>query len=248
MANDFYTRSTAVSFVLHAAVAGGFLLIALVQGCLYRQPVEMIEFTVAVESGEEDEPEQPEVKPPEPPPDPVKPPEPPPAPDDVPAPPPKIEKPPVKPPVKPPDVKPPPKKPPIQKGRRIKAPPQKKPVRQTLSDKEIREWLGRRARIGSVDSLPSSEQAMNFALVRNALYDAWEQPPRAEAGSRPAEVEFRLDSSGRLSDPRIVQSSGSAVFDASALAAVRAASRIPGLSARFLREYPKLSVEFRIEP
>jgi TonB family protein len=248
MANEFYTRSLAVSFVLHATVAGGFLLFALLQGCAYRRhKAEMIEFTVAVDTGDLDEPEQPAVKPPERPPDPVKPPDLPPAPDDVPAPPPKIAKPAVKPPVKPPE-KPPKVKPPIQKGRRIKAPPQNKPVKQTLSDKEIREWLGRRARIGTVDSLPSSEQAMNFALVRNALYDAWEQPPRAEAGPRPAEVEFSLDSAGRLSGPRIVQSSGSAVFDASTLEAVRAAGRIPGLSARFLREYPKLSVEFRIEP
>ncbi|MDD5706528.1 MAG: TonB family protein [Kiritimatiellae bacterium] len=254
MANEIYTRSLTVSFVAHAAVIGVFLLVALVQGCIYRhKKVELIEFTVAVNSGDVEEPpdeQPPEPKEPEKLREPDKPPELPPEPDRIPEPKKEVKKPPEK---KPEPKKPDPPKPtenkkkPIDKGKRIKAPPQPKPVRQTMSDAEIEKWLNRRARVGTVDSLPTSEQALNFALVRNALHEAWDQPPRADSGSRPAEVEFTLDSAGRISAPRIVQSSGSAVFDASVLTAVRAAGRIPGLSARFLKEYPKLSVEFKLE-
>ncbi|NLF85102.1 MAG: TonB C-terminal domain-containing protein, partial [Lentisphaerae bacterium] len=151
---------------------------------------------------------------------------------------------------KPPDKKPPDKKPPdkkpIQKGARVVRGPKVPPIRQTLSDEEIKKWLGKRVQIGDKDVLPDSEQALNFALVRDALYGAWDQPVRSAAGSRPAEAEFSLDSSGRLSAARIIQSSGSPVFDASVIEAIRRVGRIDGLSARFLRSFPRLSVEFKL--
>ena len=101
-------------------------------------------------------------------------------------------------------------------------------------------------RIGDKDVLPDSEQALNFEIVRDALSDAWDQPVRSEAGSRPAEAEFSLDSSGRISDARIIQASGSPICDVSVMEAIRSVRRINGLSTRFLRSYPKLSIEFKL--
>lgn len=256
MSGSFYRRTSILSTVVHGLIILVLVLSALVQGCRYRRKkIELMEFTVAVNTAEEaeepvlpkpDEPAPPKPRDPEPPP-PL-----PPEPDRIPEPKPPDKKPPDKKPPdkKPPDKKPPDKKPPdkkpIQKGTRVVRGPKAPPVRQTLSDEEIAKWLRQRVRIGDKDVLPDSEQALNFALVRDALYDAWDQPVRSEAGSRPAEAEFSLDNSGRLSAPRIIQSSGSPVFDASVLEAIRRVGRIDGLSARFLRSFPRLSVEFKL--
>jgi outer membrane biosynthesis protein TonB len=256
MSGSFYRRTSILSTVAHGLIILVLVLSALVQGCRYkRKKIELMEFTVAVNTAEEaeepvlpkpDEPAPPKPRDPEPPP-PL-----PPEPDRIPEPKPPDKKPPERKPEekkplekKPPDKKPPDKKP-IQKGTRVVRGPKAPPVRQTLSDEEIAKWLRQRVRIGDKDVLPDSEQALNFALVRDALYDAWDQPVRSEAGSRPAEAAFSLDNSGRLSAPRIIQSSGSPVFDASVLEAIRRVGRIDGLSARFLRSFPRLSVEFKL--
>ena len=250
MSGSFYRRTSIISTVVHGLIILVLVLSALVQGCRYRRrKIELMEFTVAVNTAEEaedpappkpDEPAPPRPRDPEPPP-------PLPLPDRIPEPKPPDKKPPDK---KPPDKKPPDKKPPdkkpIQKGARVVRGPKVPPVRQTLSDEEIKKWLGKRVQIGDKDVLPDSEQALNFALVRDALYGAWDQPVRSAAGSRPAEAEFSLDSSGRLSAARIIQSSGSPVFDASVIEAIRRVGRIDGLSARFLRSFPRLSVEFKL--
>jgi len=250
MSGSFYRRTSIISTVVHGLIILVLVLSALVQGCRYRRrKIELMEFTVAVNTAEEaedpappkpDEPAPPRPRDPEPPP-------PLPLPDRIPEPKPPDKKPPDK---KPPDKKPPDKKPPdkkpIQKGARVVRGPKVPPIRQTLSDEEIKKWLGKRVQIGDKDVLPDSEQALNFALVRDALYGAWDQPVRSAAGSRPAEAEFSLDSSGRLSAARIIQSSGSPVFDASVIEAIRRVGRIDGLSARFLRSFPRLSVEFKL--
>jgi len=250
MSGSFYRRTSILATVIHGVIILALVLSALVQGCRYRRrKIELMEFTVAVNTAEEaedpappkpDEPAPPRPRDPEPPP-------PLPLPDRIPEPKPPDKKPPDK---KPPDKKPPDKKPPdkkpIQKGARVVRGPKVPPIRQTLSDEEIKKWLGKRVQIGDKDVLPDSEQALNFALVRDALYGAWDQPVRSAAGSRPAEAEFSLDSSGRLSAARIIQSSGSPVFDASVIEAIRRVGRIDGLSARFLRSFPRLSVEFKL--
>ncbi len=258
MANEFYTRSLALSLAGHLAILGVCLFAAVVQGCRYRRkPAEMIEFTVAIEpdTTEVSAAEKADASPPErlrePPPPP---PPPPPVIDAIADPQAPVRKPEERRPAersKPEERRTPEpprqQKKPVEKGRRVvRGPAQNKPARQTLSDEEIRKWLGQRVRIGTADSLPDSERARNFNLVREVLYEAWEQPSRAEAGVCPAEVEFEIDASGRILSPRIVRSSGSPVFDASVLEAVRRAERVPGLSPGFLRAYPRLRVEFKL--
>ena len=251
MAASFYRRTSILATVIHGVIILALVLSALVQGCRYRRKkIELMEFTVAVNTAEEaEEPGPPKPDDPEPPKprDPGSPPPLPPVPDHIPDKKPPDRKPPDR---KPPDRKPPDRKPPdripIDRGRRVVRGPKAPPVRPTLSDAEIAKWLRSRVRIGDKDVLPDSEQALSFAIVRDALYDAWDQPVRSEAGSRPAEAEFSLDSSGRISAARIIQSSGSPVFDASVLEALRRAGRVDGLSARFLRTFPRLSVEFKL--
>ncbi|MEI7948418.1 MAG: TonB family protein, partial [bacterium] len=85
------------------------------------------------------------------------------------------------------------------------------------------------------------------SLVRNALYEAWEQPKQSEGGSRPAKLYIRLDASGRVINYRITQSSGSTIFDTSVLKAAANCPPVRGLTADFLKKYDELTIEFRLE-
>lgn len=219
-------------------------------------------------------PEPPPVKTPDPKPPPPEPPKPkplpdPPKPKDVVA----VEtnKPPKKVETKKPDPpKPtPPKKPDFKKGTRVEAPPQKpkqprfdelykpydpskpastKPVTDPkLSRAEIEKALQGGARVGTRNSIPEDEVARCVVLVRRALFDAWEQPGEGDAGPRPALLDIRLDSAGRIVSYRIRQSSGSAYFDQTVLKAAANAQAIRGLTVAFLKQYETLSVEFKLE-
>lgn len=165
--------------------------------------------------------------------------------------------------------KPPEKKPePFKKGKRVEAPkkPQQpkfeelykpfdptKPVStKPLTDKklsraEIERALLAGARPGTRNEIPQDEMSRCVLLVKRAMYEAWEQPGAGEAGPRPALLDIRLDSSGRVVSYRIRQSSGSAYFDQTVLKAAANAAPIRGLSLAFLKQYETLTVEFKLE-
>ena len=243
-----YFKSSILSIVLHVAVIGGLLFYTAIRGCLFKkQKVEIVDFTIAVDPVEEEPPpseskvESPKSKVPEP------------KKDDIALP--KKEKPKPEPPKPKPKPEPPKKKDPpkIEKGKRVtKKPVVKSPVKpkekQTLTDEEIRKWLGKRVKIGETTSLPQNDLSLNFSLIKNALYDAWNQPSRETAGNRPAEVAFRVGPGGRIQNPRLQTSSGSAAFDQSALEAVRRVGSIPDLSAEFLNQFRNqdLVIEFKL--
>jgi TonB family protein len=171
---------------------------------------------------------------------------------------------PPKPPPKPPV--PQPKKTEFQKGKRVEAKPQpprfedrytrydpSKPVStkpvtdQKLSREEIEKALRDGARVGARNSIPEDEVSRCVLLVRRALHEAWEQPGAGDAGPRPALLDIRLDSSGRIVSYRIRQSSGSAFFDQTVLKAAANAQPIRGLTLAFLKQYETLTVEFKLE-
>ena len=232
-----YFRASLISVILHVLVIGGVLIYAVLRGRLFKkQPIEIVEFTIAVEPVEEEAPA------PEPDPEPPKPEPEPPKPDDIALPKPEPKKPEPK----------KPEKPKIEKGKRVvKKPPVKStvtPKDKPLSDAEIQKWLGKRVKVGERNSLPKNDLSLNFSLIKNALYDAWNQPAREAAGFRPAEIAFSIGPGGRIQNPRLQTSSGSEVFDQSALDAVRRTGSIPDLSAEFLREYRNqdLVIEFKL--
>ena len=246
-----YFRAGLISVILHVLVIGGVLFYAVLRGCLFKkQPIEIVEFTIAVDPVEE---EPPAPKEPEPKPQPK--PDPRPNQDDI-----AVQKKKPEPPKKQPDPpkeqkKPEPKKPEkhkIEKGKRVvKKPPVKStvtPKDKPLSDAEIQKWLGKRVKVGERNSLPKNDLSLNFSLIKNALYDAWNQPAREAAGFRPAEIAFSIGPGGRIQNPRLQTSSGSEVFDQSALDAFRRTGSIPDLSAEFLREYRNqdLVIEFKL--
>ena len=177
---------------------------------------------------------------------------------------------------KPPEKKEPEKKPPepvkkpepFKKGKRVEPPvkPQKpkfedlykaydptkptstKPLTdKALSRADIDKALRDGARPGTRNSIPEDEISRCVLLVRRAMFESWEQPGESEAGSRPALLDIRLDSSGRVVSYRIRQSSGSAFFDQTVLKAAANAPPIRGLTLAFLKQYETLTVEFKLE-
>lgn len=246
------TRFGIISIVGHVVVIGLLLSYASIRGCqMRRKPIEIKELTVAIDPFEEEAKpvEETKVEPPKTPP-------PPPKTDDI-----AIEKKPEpkKPEPKKEEKKPEPKKPErpkIEKGPRVtrKPPPIKSTVKpkekQTLTDEEIKKWLDKRVpiRAGETTSLPTSDYGLYLSIIKQALYDAWDQPSREVAGTRPAEIAFDIGMGGRITNPRVSKSSGSAAFDASALEAVRRTGSISGLSADFIRECGRggIVIEFQI--
>lgn len=227
-------KSTVAALALHVAVALACVLAGVIGGCRFKkQKVEIVDFTIAVDPAVE-EPEVVQPKPPE-----VKPPEPPPQKDDIAQPKPKPPEPKPKP--KPPEPKPKPKPKPIEKGKRINKTTVKSTVtpkeKQTLTDAEIEKWLAKRARIGEKTSLPKNEQSMNVSILMNSFYEAWQPPSRESSGYRPATLVFGISKDGTLTNPRVVASSGSVVYDNSCLEAIRRVGRVRGLSAKFIDEY-----------
>ena len=148
----------------------------------------------------------------------------------------------------------PPKRPPQPKFEELykpydpKKPASYKPVTdKKLSRAEIEKALREGARAGTRNEIPEDELSRCVVLVKRALYDAWEQPGGGDAGPRPALLDIRLDSTGRIVSYRIRQSSGSAYFDQTVLKAAANAAPIRGLTLAFLKQYETLTVEFKLD-
>jgi colicin import membrane protein len=274
--SSVYNRAIKVSLTGHGVVLILALVLSLCSGWIKRKPVEIpLEFTVVIEQPQETTHSKPDRTPPKPDPEPPKPeppkpeppkPEPEPPPVDAVVP---VVKPVVKPDVKP-DVKPvvkpvvkpepdkTPPKPPVSsftKGERVvrltpgpTTRPSVKLARQPmLSAEEIARLLALGARPGEANVIPQDEVQRCFVLVKRALYEAWVRPSRGDAGPRPAQIELTFGFRGTIAQVRLVSSSGSVILDRSAEAAARAVGQVSGLTARFLHDYPRVTVDFELE-
>jgi TonB family protein len=115
-----------------------------------------------------------------------------------------------------------------------------------LSEAQIRRLLLQGAVEGDRTIIPGEEDR-NLALVQRALYSAWVQPSKDDAGESVAEAEIRLDVTGKVTGYRITKSSGKAMLDASVAEALKDVKRVTGLSGTFLKQHPEVTVAFRVE-
>ena len=115
-----------------------------------------------------------------------------------------------------------------------------------LTPGELDPLGGLNAPLGASNSVPMDERQRCLLLIKRVLYDAWDRPTLADAGHQSALLEVRFDLSGRVVGAAIAQSSGSESMDHSVLLAARAVTRVEGLTTGFLKEYPKLTVEFTV--
>ena len=154
-----------------------------------------------------------------------------------------------------PDPPKPPEPTPFQKGKRVELPPDKKqpdfsklkPVTEKqLTKAEIEKLLRDGVKPGVRNQVPPNEASRCFSLIKQALYDAWAQPG-AGGGNPVATLEIRLDSTGRIISYQITKTSGNPHFDQTVLKAAAACQPIRGLSLGFLKQYERLTVEFRLQ-
>ena len=117
----------------------------------------------------------------------------------------------------------------------------------TLSEAEIRKALQMGARNSITNQISQTEIERCVSLVRDALYQAWKQPSVSEAGCQPAHLEICLDLSGRITSYQIVKSSGDAIFDQSVVKAALNTETIRGLSEEFLKQFERLTIEFKLK-
>ncbi len=261
-----YFKASVLSVIIHVAICGLIVYTAF-RSCPFKQSGETVENQpgnndlpeeVTLLSTEPNPPQpapsQPEPRPPQPEPEPPRPVLPDPEPEPIPQPSTKTEPP------KPPAPKPPAPKTPVQIGPRVvrKQPGAQptgatnKPPSQEQIEKQIIGAIQNQPKPtgnppGDTPPLPQAVIDTNISLIRKALYNAWNQPPREAAGHSPAEIVFSIGPGGRILNPKITTSSGSTVFDQSVLDAARRVGSIPGLSAEFIKQKGQnLVIEFRL--
>ena len=119
----------------------------------------------------------------------------------------------------------------------------KKKQTKTLSPEEIAKRLAAGAIEGDRNTMPNDEERC-LAILHRALYDAWIQPGREEAGDAGTGIEIRLTADGSVAGRKIVNASGNDIMDSSAMQAANAVKRIPGLSTGFLERHKFIIVVF----
>ncbi len=86
-----------------------------------------------------------------------------------------------------------------------------------------------------------------LALVRNAMYDAWNQPSTL-AGRRglTTQITLRVQRSGIISERQLTRPSGNALMDQSAMQAAESVIRLPELPPGFGGDYKDITVDFEL--
>lgn len=160
-------------------------------------------------------------------------------------PPPPVSEPPPSPP--PPAPQPKPRKPIVRSAKRVTRsvdPPVSEPRR--LSKEDIRKLLERGARLGDHTHVAEGDRVL-LDRIRRALYEAWSQPSKEEAGEAVARAEVTLGLDGRITGRRLIGSSGNSAMDASVLQALRSVTRIEGVTPAFLKRHPSVKIAFKVE-
>ncbi len=239
----------ASSALLHILIALGFFF----GPTLFARPTERIEYVPvilipATMLGQEAP--LPEPTPPEPKPEPAPPPPPPPPPE--PKPEPKVSKlpPPAKPPAKDvpvlaekkkkktatPKAKPPPPKPPPPAG------PLPLPRRKGTAEGNPLGISTTGANLGVED--PSFTYDYYIERVRASISEHWVRPP-VGGGQVETLIYFRVAGDGKIFQQRILEGSGTQVFDKAAMRAVANASPLPPLPKSYKKDYLGITVVVR---
>jgi TonB family protein len=141
-------------------------------------------------------------------------------------------------------------KPKIEKSTKlVKRPDAPKPKTPPLSAEEIRKLLAAGARISDQTSVPSDEFpfAWYYALVRQTMYEAWEQPSdlAGKAGLM-TEVTVRVLRDGTVTQRSMTRGSGNSIMDDSVMKAVNRVTTLRALPPQFSGPYKDILIEFEL--
>lgn len=123
-------------------------------------------------------------------------------------------------------------------------PPREKPK---LTPEEIKKLLAEGAKISSEPVPDLALPAWYFALVRQTMYDHWNQPGElAGAVGMMTRMQFRISRDGSISRVRMIRSSGSKVMDDSVMAAINSVSRLKELPPSYPEPFYDAIVDFEL--
>ena len=228
--SDRFRRNVWISTAVHVTIVFAVVLYSLILSCSLRKPKPLEDITIVdLNSVVVDEPPLTpveEITPPEP----AKPPPPKPEPAPIPEP-----------------VKKKKKKIEVSKKKVKRAQDEKPPPKPKLKESDIKKMLDE-AKITRGSKSPPTDFpfAWYYALVREKMYSAWEQPSGLSASGLRALVSIRVHKDGSITQKKLVHSSGHAQMDESVMKAVRSVSKLKALPPQFGGSYKDITVEFEL--
>jgi len=117
-----------------------------------------------------------------------------------------------------------------------------------LSEEEIRKLLdtGKRHHAGG-GTRPVDLPGWYYALIRQKLYDAWEQPGGLSVPPGTiVRVSIRIEKNGRISQRDLVRGSGFKILDDSVMRGVRSVSSVKALPATYAGKYKDIVIDFEL--
>lgn len=133
--------------------------------------------------------------------------------------------------------------------KKIKRPEPPKPKAPALSQEEIKKLLAAGAKISDRTSIPADEFpfAWYFALVRQTMYDAWNQPSTLSASAGlTTEVTLRVLRDGTITQRKMTRASGNKLMDDSVMKAVEAVPKLRPLPPGFGGSSKDIVIEFEL--
>lgn len=128
----------------------------------------------------------------------------------------------------------------------------KKDVRRAATDKalsaaEIRRLLAAGARPGNRNQVPANEASRCYGEIQRAFREACANTLEGSPTGRAPVLRVTFGPGGAVRGIALGESSGDGGFDAQVLAACRKVRRVARLSAKFLQDYPNVSIRVDVE-
>lgn len=115
-----------------------------------------------------------------------------------------------------------------------------------LTQDQLRDLLRDQLPTDPVAGAPAPADAGDLELIRQTLYQVWQQPSGHHLRGRVTEVSLRLDAQGRIQEHRLLRSSGDEAMDASVRKVMETVRRIPGISPGFSARRPWVTIYFEL--
>jgi TonB family protein len=113
-----------------------------------------------------------------------------------------------------------------------------------ITEEQLRKEL---ASVINTTSYTISDDQKNMVRIRNALYQAWQQPSKEAVGDDHVTLEISFDANGNIISRKLIRSSDNKILDESVLYGASKVNSIPGLTKEFLKRNKKVTILFRVE-
>ncbi len=132
--------------------------------------------------------------------------------------------------------------------KKIKREDQPKPKKPQLSPEEIKKLLAAGVKPGKTRPPQAGDlPAWYYALVRQAMYDVWDQPAGLSASAGlVTTVSIRVARNGRVLSRKMVKTSGRTVMDESVMKAAQSISQLKALPQSFRGKHKDIVIYFEL--